>query len=139
MGSVLLRAGAYAKAEEQYRAILQVSPDDIDAQVGLAAALRAQADAKSPADSKRRARMLTKVLEKDPHNIAALFNLGVLYADFLKKPARRDAALQALPRPMRRATTRRARTRRSTSPATAAAATSPAPPPRPSNPQKGGK
>jgi len=30
--------------------------------------------------------MLTKVLEKDPHNISALFNLGVIYADFLKKP-----------------------------------------------------
>jgi hypothetical protein len=30
------------------------------------------------------------VLDRDPHNTAALFNLGVLYADFLKKPG--DAA-----------------------------------------------
>ena len=52
MGSVLLRAGAYAKAEDQYRAILQVSADDIDAQVGLAAAIRAQADfLKKPGDA----------------------------------------------------------------------------------------
>jgi len=86
MGSVLLRAGAYAKAEDQYRAILQVSADDIDAQVGLAAAIRAQADAKSPARLEEARGMLTKVLEKDPHNISALFNLGVIYADFLKKP-----------------------------------------------------
>jgi len=35
-------AGAYAKAEEQYRAILQVSPDENEAQIGLAAALRGQ-------------------------------------------------------------------------------------------------
>jgi tetratricopeptide (TPR) repeat protein len=87
MGGVLLHAGAYAKAEEQYRAILQVSPDDLEAQVGLAAALRGQADSKSPAKLEEARSLLTKVLEKDPHNIGALFNLGVLYADFLKKPA----------------------------------------------------
>jgi len=87
MGGVLLHAGAYAKAEEQYRAILQVSPDDNEAQIGLAAALRGQADAKSPAKLEESRQILTKVLERDPHNIGALFNLGVLYADFLKKPA----------------------------------------------------
>ena len=87
MGGVLLRAGAYAKAEEQYRAILQVSPDDIDAQIGLAAAVRGEADPKSPGAKLEEARsLLSKVLERDPHNIAALYNLGVLYADFLKRP-----------------------------------------------------
>lgn len=87
MGTVLLKAGAYPKAEEQYRAILGVSPDDTDAQIGLAAALRGQSDGKSPAKLEEARTLLTKVLEKDPHNVAALFNLGVLYADFLKKPA----------------------------------------------------
>ncbi len=87
MGGVLLHAGAYAKAEEQYRAILQVSPDDLEAQIGLAAALRGEAEAKLPAKLEESRAILTKVLDKDPHNIAALFNLGVLYADFLKKPA----------------------------------------------------
>ena len=48
MGVVLLKAGAYTKAEEQYRAILKVSPDDVEAQVGLAAALRGEADAQHP-------------------------------------------------------------------------------------------
>jgi tetratricopeptide (TPR) repeat protein len=87
MGGVLLKAGAYAKAEEQYRAILQVSPDDIEAQIGLAAAVRGEADPKSPGAKLEEARsLLTKVLDRDPHNIAALYNLGVLYADFLKRP-----------------------------------------------------
>ncbi|CAN5272112.1 hypothetical protein BH09MYX1_BH09MYX1_19120 [soil metagenome] len=90
MGTVLLKAGAYAKAEEQFRAIIQVSPDDIEAQLGLAAALRGLSDAKSPGRLEEAKTILTKVLDKDPHNIAALFNLGVLYADFLKRPA--DAA-----------------------------------------------
>ncbi len=87
MGTVLLRAGAYPKAEEQFRAILQVSPDDIEAQIGLAAALRGESDSKTPNKLEEARTLLTKVLEKDPHNVAALFNLGVLYFDFLKKPA----------------------------------------------------
>ncbi len=87
MGGVLLHAGAYGKAEEQFRAILQVSPDDLEAQVGLASAVRGEADAKSPAKLEEAKSILSKVLEKDQHNIPALFNLGVLYADFLKRPA----------------------------------------------------
>ena len=88
MGTVLLRAGAYAKASEQFRAILNVSPDDTSAQVGLAAALRGEADPKTGAAKLEEARqLLDKVLDKDPHHVSALFNAGVLYADFLKKPA----------------------------------------------------
>jgi tetratricopeptide (TPR) repeat protein len=86
MGVVLLRAGAYAKAEEQYREILRVAPDDADALVGLAAALRGQADAQRPQKLEEARAMLEKVLAADPHDTSALFNLGVLYADFLKKP-----------------------------------------------------
>src|SRR6185312_9490730 len=86
MGGVLLHAGAYARAEEQYRATLQVSPDDLEAQIGLAAALRGEADQKSGSKLEEARTILSKVLERDPHNIAALFNVGVLYADFLKRP-----------------------------------------------------
>ena len=100
MGGVLLRAGAYAKAAEQYRAILQVSPEDPSAAVGLAAALRGDGTSAPPsqhapreeADGQRTGKLdearllLEKVLEKDPHNVSALYNLGVLYADFLKRP-----------------------------------------------------
>jgi tetratricopeptide (TPR) repeat protein len=89
MGSVLLRAGAYAKAAEQFRAILQVLPDDNDATLGLAAALKGEgAQAKDGAPKVQEARaLLEKLLVRSPHNVGALFNLGVLYADVLKRPA----------------------------------------------------
>jgi tetratricopeptide (TPR) repeat protein len=87
MGVVLLKAGAYAKAEEQYREILKVSPDDVEAQVGLAAALRGLADAQHPQKLDEARSLLEKVLATNPHDTSALFNLGVLYADFLKRPA----------------------------------------------------
>jgi Flp pilus assembly protein TadD len=87
MGVVLLRAGAYAKAEEQYREILKVSPDDVEAQRGLAAALRGQGDAQHAQKLEEARSLLEKVLAANPHDASALFNLGILYADFLKKPA----------------------------------------------------
>jgi tetratricopeptide (TPR) repeat protein len=88
MGTVLLRAGSYAKAAEQFRAILTVSPEDTSAQVGLAAALRGEADPKSGGAKLEEARrLLEAVLANDPHHVGALFNLGVLNADFLKRPA----------------------------------------------------
>jgi Flp pilus assembly protein TadD len=87
MGVVLLRAGAYTAAEEQYREILHLVPDDTDAQVGLAAALRGQADPQHPQKLENARAVLEKVLLADPHDTAACFNLGVLLADFLKKPA----------------------------------------------------
>jgi tetratricopeptide (TPR) repeat protein len=86
MGAVLLRAGAYAKAEEQYRAILQATADDSSAQVGLAAALRGESDAQHPKKLEEARAILERVVDRDPHNVAALFNLGVLHADFLKRP-----------------------------------------------------
>lgn len=90
MGVVLLKAGAFPKAEEQYRQILTVNPDDVEAQVGLAASLRGQADAQHPQKLDEARTLLEKVLVADAHNTNAEFNLGVLYADFLKRPA--DAA-----------------------------------------------
>ena len=89
MGAVLLRAGAYAKAAEQFRAIMQILPEDGDATLGLAAALKGEgAQAKDGAAKVQEARMLLeKLLERSPHNVGALFNLGVLYADVLKRPA----------------------------------------------------
>jgi tetratricopeptide (TPR) repeat protein len=86
MGNVLVRAGAYQKAEEQFRATLAIVPDDIDAAIGLAAALRGEADDKHTQKLDEARGLLEKALERDPHNIAALFNLGVLFADFFKRP-----------------------------------------------------
>jgi Flp pilus assembly protein TadD len=84
MGVVLLRAGAYTKAEEQYREILKVSADDHGAEVGLAAALRGEGDAQHPQRFEEARALLDRVLAADPHDTSALFNMGVLYADFLK-------------------------------------------------------
>jgi Flp pilus assembly protein TadD len=87
MGVVLLRAGAYSKAEEQYRDILSVDPDHTEAQVGLAAALRGEAGPQHPKKLEEARSLLEGVLAKDPHQTSALFNLGVLSADFLKDPS----------------------------------------------------
>jgi len=87
MGVVLLHAGAYTAAEEQYREILRLSPDDADALVGLAAALRGQADAQHAQKLDSARAVLEKVLLADPHDTAATFNLGILLSDFMKRPA----------------------------------------------------
>jgi len=87
MGTVLLRAGVYPKAEEQFRAVLGVSTDDASASLGLAAALRGQGDKDRPAKFRESQKLLEAVLARDPHNIDAQFDLGVLFTDFLKKPA----------------------------------------------------
>ncbi len=90
MGVVLLKAGVYAKAADQYHEILKIAPDDVDAQVGLAAALRGEADTAHPQNLEQARALLEKVVAGNAHDTRALFNLGVLYADFLKKPV--DAA-----------------------------------------------
>ncbi len=87
MGAVLLRAGAFVKAAEQYRSALSAAPDEPAAQIGLAAALRGESEGKNQKLIDEARGLLEKVLERDPHNIAALFNMGVLQADTLKKPA----------------------------------------------------
>ncbi len=87
MGAVLLHAGAYTRAEEQYRQILALSPDDVDAQVGLAAALRGTGDAQHSQRFGEARVILERVLALNPHDTRALFNLAVLEADFLKRPA----------------------------------------------------
>ena len=86
MGAVLLRAGAYAKAEEQYRATLQVAPEDSSAEVGLAAALRGESDPKNAQKLEEARGILEKVIDRDPHNVAALFNLGVLLGGLSEAP-----------------------------------------------------
>jgi tetratricopeptide (TPR) repeat protein len=86
MGVVLLKAGVYTKAADQYREILKLAPDDVDAQVGLAAALRGESDASHPQYLEQAKTLLEKVVAASPHQTNALFNMGVLYADFLKKP-----------------------------------------------------
>lgn len=87
MGVVLLRAGAYPKAEEQFRAMLASDKEDVTAQIGLAAALRGQADGKNRAVLDEARALLERVLAREPKNAAALFNLGVLFVESLKRSA----------------------------------------------------
>lgn len=87
MGAVLLKAGAYGKAAEQFRSALSAAPEDTAAQIGLAAALRGHSEGKNGKMIEEAKGILERVVERDPHNLAALFNLGVLYSDSLKKPA----------------------------------------------------
>jgi tetratricopeptide (TPR) repeat protein len=94
IASVLLRAGSYSKAEEQYRAVLQITPDETTAMVGLAAALRGQGDTAHPHKFEEARSILDKTLERDPHDMSAEYNLGVLYADFLKRPIEGRAMFQ---------------------------------------------
>ncbi|HMI83147.1 MAG TPA: tetratricopeptide repeat protein [Polyangiaceae bacterium] len=87
IGTVLVRAGVYGKAEEQFRAVLKDVKDDPDASIGLAAALRAQGDKDHTAKWNEAQKILEGVLARDPHNVGAEFNLAILLADFMKKPA----------------------------------------------------
>lgn len=87
MGAVLLRAGSYSKAAEQYKSALSASPDESAAQIGLAAALRGESGGKDAKRIDEAKAYLDKVLEREPHNLAALFNMGVLLAESMKKPA----------------------------------------------------
>jgi Flp pilus assembly protein TadD len=86
-GTVLLQAGIYQKAVEEFRGVLQVDPDDVTAMIGLAAALRGTGTRENVAPFSEAERLLKQVLDREPKNIAALFNLGVLYAAHMKRPA----------------------------------------------------
>ncbi len=84
-GSVLLLAGNYAGAEVEYRAVLAQEPENADAMVALGITLRGQ-------DNPRQARRLYRqALGVAPNHLDALFNMGVLQAEFLdeRRGARR--------------------------------------------------
>jgi tetratricopeptide (TPR) repeat protein len=85
MGAVLLNAGVYDRAEAQYRAVLKAKAQDIDAEVGLAAALRGQGSREKKGPYEEAARVLQGVLKRKPNHLAATYNLAVLYTDFLER------------------------------------------------------
>jgi tetratricopeptide (TPR) repeat protein len=86
MGVVLLQAGAYARAEKEFKAVVDIEPDNDEATLGLAAAIRGQGKRDNQAPYREAERLLKTVLARDPSNLAATFNLGVLYAEFMVKP-----------------------------------------------------
>lgn len=86
MATVLLLAGIYPKAAEEFRAVLAVDPDDAAAQLGYAAAVRGQASRDKPGPLQEAEKTLQGLLQKQPNNVPALYNLAVLYLDFMNRP-----------------------------------------------------
>ncbi len=86
IATVLLKAGVYERARVEFETVLEIDPDDGAALLGLAAARRALAQRDDSAALGEAEALLRRVLEKDPGNLAATFNLGVLYVDYLKRP-----------------------------------------------------
>lgn len=80
-GAVLLRAGDYAGAEAEYRAVLAHDAGNADARVCLGTALRGRGELR---DARRE---YANVLEAMPSHAAALYNMGVLLAEFLDERA----------------------------------------------------
>lgn len=85
-GTVLLQAGVYDKAAEEFRAVVAIKADDTAAQLGLAASLRGLGSRDKQGPYLEAEKILKSVLEREPKNENALFNLAVLYADFLQRP-----------------------------------------------------
>jgi tetratricopeptide (TPR) repeat protein len=86
-GTVLLQAGVYEKSAQEFRAVLAVEPESTDAMLGLAAARRGQGKRDDPAGYLEAEKLLLSVLNREPKNLDATFNLAILYSDYLKRPA----------------------------------------------------
>jgi len=87
IGIVLLQAGVYDKSASELKAVLEIEPDSNMAAIALAAAIRGRAKKDDQGAYAESERLLQSVLEREPKNLAATFNLAVLYADYLKRPA----------------------------------------------------
>jgi tetratricopeptide (TPR) repeat protein len=87
VATVLLQAGIYDKSAEQFRAALEAEPENSAAALGLAAARRGQGKREETGPYLEAEKLIKGVLEREPQNLEATYNLAVLYADFLKRPA----------------------------------------------------
>jgi tetratricopeptide (TPR) repeat protein len=87
VGTVLLEAGVYDKAAEQFRAVYEAEPENTAAALGLAAARRGQGKREEQGPFLEAEKLIKAVLDREPKNLDAAYNLAVLYADFLKRPA----------------------------------------------------
>ncbi len=90
IATVLLLAGVYDRAATQFRAVHEADGEDVSATLGLAAALRGQAKKDDVTAYAAVEKLLLEVLDKQPDNLAATFNLAALYAGPQKRP--QDAA-----------------------------------------------
>ncbi len=94
VGTVLLQAGVYDRAVPEFRSVLASKPNDLDAKIGLAAALRGLGKRDAPGPWQEAERLLREVLAEESGNVAANLNMGLLYADFLQRPAEAKPYLQ---------------------------------------------
>ena len=94
VATVLLEAGIYDKAAAEFRTALDAEPENSAAALGLAAARRAQGKRDESGPYLEAEKLIKGVLEREPHNLDATYNLAVLYADFLKRPAEASPLLQ---------------------------------------------
>lgn len=92
--TVYLRAGVFEQAEKHFRMVLKAEPDSVDAKLGLAAALRGQGSRDRPEPYRECESVLLSLLESLPEHWVASYNLAVLYAESLDRPA--DAVAQYL-------------------------------------------
>lgn len=93
-GTVLLQAGVYDKAAQEFRAVLDIEPESTDAMLGLAAARRGQGKRDDQSGYLEAEKLLKQILDREPKNLDATFNLAILYSDFLKRPADATPLLQ---------------------------------------------
>jgi len=91
---VLLQAGVYDKAAQEFRAVLDQEPESIDAMLGLAAARRGQGKRDDQSGYLDAEKLLKQVLDREPKNLDATFNLAILYNDYLKRPSEATPLLQ---------------------------------------------
>ena len=93
-GTVLLQAGVYDKAAQEFRAVLAVEPESTDAMLGLAAARRGQGKRDDQSGYLEAEKLLKGVLDREPKNVDATFNLAILYVSYLKRPSDGNPLLQ---------------------------------------------
>jgi len=93
-GTVLLQAGVYDRAAQEFRAVLAAEPESTDAMLGLAAARRGQGKRDDPSGYLEAEKLLKGILEREPKNLDATFNLALLYADYLKRSSEATPLLQ---------------------------------------------
>ncbi len=93
-GTVLLEAGVYDKAAQEFRGVLKIEPESVDAMLGLAAARRGQGKRDDQSGYLEAETLLKSILQREPKNLDATFNLAVLYRAYLKRPADATPLLQ---------------------------------------------
>ncbi len=83
LAALNLRVRGFARAEEAYRAVLSRTPDDYDARLGLALAIRGQIDPQNGAErTAEAARELAAAKRIAPERPEAYFNEAILVSEY---------------------------------------------------------